>query len=161
MTAIAARAGVIAADSSVWDCDLAIGKATKIVRVKDGWFAAAGPIQAVHAATRWLQIDEGEKPTIEQKRGDSFGGILLRENGEIWIVDETLDPFPCEAPFAAEGAHAEFLYGAMAAGASAAEAVKLAVELAAWARGPVNVKAVGQAAHQIDRELMVGGGVAA
>ena len=148
MTAIACRAGVIAADSSVWYNELQFPgvTATKIFPVKAGdvgYLAFSGNRSSGEALWRWVEDDmrEDRRPNC----GEDFSALwLTRESDSVRLrrLDTTLEWTEETAPFIAEGAHADFLMGAMAAGASAEEAVRLAIEHCAFARGPLVVRRV-------------------
>ena len=142
MTVIACRAGVLATDSSGWIGELAVARMKKITRLEDGsLFAASGERQIIVGVKRWLAGKMfGDKPPMPDDDAETgFGAIWLRRDG-IWLIHNRAEPYLLDADFAAEGAHAEFCYGAMADGASAEEAVELAIKYGAFARGPVQVE---------------------
>lgn len=137
MTVIACKDGVMAADTGIWQGLLVCGYASKIVRLPDGGlFAACGAHAAAVLCAEWL-AGEREKPEPEEE--GSFGALMLSPNG-IWHVDYKLRIYKSPSAIAAEGSHTEFLLGAMYAGASAEEAVRLAIKHGDCAAGEVQVE---------------------
>lgn len=137
MTAIACRDGYMAADSGVWQGDLCLGYTTKIRRLSDGTLAAAaGSRPMIEAFHLWIA---GDGPKPEKVDRDEFAAIWLKNDG-IWLVSYKLEIYKTPFPFAAEGVLAEFMYGAMAAGASAKDAVTLAVCHCSYVAGEVQVE---------------------
>lgn len=134
MTIIAYKAGILACDSAVFNGDYCFKTRDKIIRLNDGsHFAASGRWSVIQDVAKWLNGD-GEKPEPE-KEGD-FGALWLRGEG-LWRMDHDYRAYADTAEFAAEGAHAEFVCGALAAGAGAAEAVELACRYGSFGRPPV------------------------
>ena len=139
MTVIACRDGVIAADSGRWHSELCFGLCEKIFEVGDGFLAAAGSEPMIFALVKYLR-EGGEKPDIPSDE-DGVAAIWLRPRG-VFTAYDSAEFVPEPSPFIAAGSHTEFLMGAMAAGASAEEAVGLALEHCAFARGPMMVRRV-------------------
>lgn len=142
MTVIACRDGVMASDSGVFHGDYHFVTQQKIFRAPDGsLYACSGPAAPAAAVSRWFALGRPEDfswPAVAHE--DGFGVIWLRQDG-IWLIDEAFVPFPDDGmPFAADGSHSDFLFGAMAQGASAVEAVELAIKYGVWARGPAQVE---------------------
>lgn len=142
MTAIAFRDGVMAADTAVWASTgggyTVVGRYRKIDRLKDGsLFASTGRSADHQAVIRWLATDqEGETPKVKEQ----FSAIWARRRGVLKIEDD-VRPFDMpQADFYAAGASMEFLLGALAAGASAEEAVRLAIQYTDGAAGDVQVE---------------------
>lgn len=64
--------------------------------------------------------------------------MWLREDGLFHITKEwEIYQHPTHSDFYCDGAHIEFVLGALAAGASAVQAVELAIKFGDSARGPV------------------------
>jgi hypothetical protein len=134
LTVLACRDGVLAADTTEWHGDIRLNDASKVYRLSDGrLFAAYGFKHIIEACAKWLS-DGGEQPPDQGE--DDFGGIILAPDGVFW-VSEKFAIFKQNGPFHAGGAHEEFLYGAMAAGASAVDAVRLAIKYCRDAGGEV------------------------
>jgi hypothetical protein len=143
MTVIACRDNIIAADTATWDGDIKIGLVQKIVRLPDGsLLAACGKASLIWGYIEWLKDDGVEKPTDGASEED-FGALNLRCDG-VFSIDHHYQAMRVDADFYALGAHGEFLYGAMAAGASAEEAVRLALKYCGFAGGEVQVERLEQ-----------------
>ena len=126
MTVIAYRAGVMAADNIAWDeNNHQVGTAEKIVRLPDGGllgcFGDAGAIMRLRA---WFMggCIEAEKPNLEK---DSIGVILAHPDGTASKLVHDLTDQQTKADFYVLSCKAGFTLGALYAGASAEEAVRL------------------------------------
>jgi hypothetical protein len=137
MTVIVCRDGVMAADSAVWAGDIFSGHDRKITRLADGRLVgSAGWRPEIERFLRWLGGSEAKPPPV----GDcDFAALILARCG-IWRVNHKFDLYRHIGGWAVEGAHDEFLLGALAAGASAAEAVRLAIIYCRRAGGEVQVE---------------------
>jgi hypothetical protein len=139
MTVIAVRDGIMAADTAVWCGDVLAGHSRKIVRLADGrLFAAAGDRPQIQKCVYWLN-GEAERPAAVDEC--EFGALILAVDG-IWRIDYRFDIYGSVGDFAVEGAHDEFLMGTMAAGASAKEAVQLAIKYARRAGDDVQAESL-------------------
>lgn len=137
MTVIACRDGVMAADTAVWCGDVLAGHTRKIIRLPDGrLFAPAGDRPVIDACCDWLNGGMVRPGPVQECE---FGALLLAPDG-IWRVDYRFNLYRSVGDFAVEGAHDEFLMGALAAGASAAEAVRLAIMYGRRAGGDVQTE---------------------
>lgn len=138
MTVIAIRDGIMAADTAVWCGDVIAGFADKIVRLKDGrLFAGAGDRPNILECAKWLD-GEIERPAAVGEC--EFGALILAADG-IFRIDYKFRIHPtAPAEFAVEGAHDEFMLGALHAGATAGQAVRLAIAHARRAGGDVQVE---------------------
>ena len=142
MTAVAIKDGVVAADSSRWHGELCFSSAKKIHRLGDGsLITSAGSEELILAVQEWLEfgMPQDNKPDMVDLSKDGYTVLWLTADG-MYRFDGTLNYVGEAAPFMAGGCHADFLMGAMAAGASAEEAVALAIEHCAFARGPLQVE---------------------
>ena len=140
MTVIAYKDGLMAADTQSWHIGIRHAEAVKIVRLPDGsLFGAAGWQPEIERAQNWLA--NGADPTIRPAKAEEadLEGILLKPDGSVWTVAHTFDVYRTNATTDAVGSQKEFLYGAMAAGASAEEAVRLAIKCCGNAGGDVQV----------------------
>ena len=143
MTAIAYRGGYLAADAGVWDGSILSGLCrNKVRRLDDGrLFAGAGRGVDIVACFQWLNTgaDPAQRPAaVEREVG--FGALVVGEDGEVVRIDRDMRPYAAApAAFYALGCHYEFLLGALAAGASARDAVALACTFGDGAVGPVQV----------------------
>jgi len=141
MTVIACRNGVMATDSAVSQGEIIVGHRNKIIRLHDGsLLATAGDSSLSWVCRDWLNGDHRPQPVGEL----DFAALWLSPKG-LFRIDHRFFAFPDLGEFAAEGAHDEFVLGAMAAGASAEEAVGLAIRYCRRAGGEVCVKRLGEA----------------
>jgi hypothetical protein len=144
MTGIAYRDGVMAADSACYAGDIYQGDVTKIARSRYGALAGAAGDTVLCDEFRRLfaasttDIDwQDWRPTIVGNA--RFGAIVVLPNGEIRQLDES-GWHPVNAPFYTEGSGSTLMIGAMAAGASAEEAVAIAIRYDAHCGGDVQVE---------------------
>lgn len=141
MTAIAYRDGIMAADSVGWtaDCHVKVTVAPKIKRRGDGSiFGASGNTDEIKLFCEWVitGATEGEEPSIT---GD-FGAILVTPDGKVWACGRKCVFYEFFGEFIALGMPEKFMYGALFAGASAEETVRLAVLHTDGAGGTVQVE---------------------
>lgn len=126
MTAIAYRDGVMSADSGTFAGGLYVGAHRKIGRAPDGTIGAAtGPTSVCDRFRRWLEGDmltRFSTPDLER----DFLAILVKPDGTVLYLEDDGEPYEVVAPFHALGCAQDVLIGAMAAGATAEEAVLIA-----------------------------------
>jgi len=139
MTVIVCRDGVMAADSAVWVGDIFSGHDRKITRLADGRLVgAAGWRPEIEKCLAWLARRGPRPPPV----GDcDFAALILAPCG-VWRVNHKFDLYRHIGDWAVEGAHDEFLLGALAQGASAADAVRLAIIYCRRAGGEVQVESL-------------------
>lgn len=139
MTTIAVRAGVMACDSRA-DGEYAM-TVEKIVRLPDGGVAGgAGSASATTAVLAWLQAGEpGDPPAVDE--GEWFV-LILRPDGSIWKAECRFPAFRLLDKFAATGSGSNFAIAAMAMGASAEEAVRIAAKYDTGTGGRVRTLAI-------------------
>lgn len=141
MTAIAYRSGIMAADSVGWigGASVKTPVAAKIKRMPDGGlFAAAGSTTEIARFAEWM-LSSGPRPADFDKE-EQFTGLWARSGGSLWLCNYTLYFYELFDPFFAIGACCTFMMGALHAGASAEEAVRLAVLHTDGAGGSVQVE---------------------
>lgn len=154
MTAIAYRDGVMAADTLVTGADMVRGRCRKIVRSPVGVIAAcAGEAGTSTMFRRWIEgggVDDWINAGFGVERGFSpgvdrggFGAILVLPDATVVCLDWRGRPIIMEAAFYTEGAAEQILTGAMAAGASAEEAVRIAIAYDCGCGGEVQVQRIG------------------
>ncbi len=140
MTIIAYRDGVMAADSQV-SGDYAIrGSKKKIYRTNRGDIvAASGGCGGIAKFIEWLQGDRAER--FDPKPfTDSFGAILVTAEGQVVCYDDFGLPVDVIADYHADGAGRDFALGAMAVGASAEEAVRVAIKHSPHCGGDIQIE---------------------
>lgn len=166
MTCIAYRDGIMAADSGCWGAggNVVTGFVRKIRRAKNpqmagaliGCAGASGVIQAFHL---WLEAGGGGEK-IAVKAGDGFQALVVHPDGGVTRYDEEWLPFEMQAPYHVIGRSDAFMLGALAAGATAEEAVRLALKHTDGGAGDVQVERLAPAgikpgaAIEVSREQM-------
>lgn len=152
MTTIAYKDHILAADTSIsLDSGDFEGTAAKLARSPAGSLAGAAgaasccalflALTASGQVDNWL--DQGQREggvlrpldlplPLDLHLGPSgFGALYVHYSGLVYAISATLLPYSYAAPFYAEGSGHEYAKGAMSAGASAEEAVRIA---ARWDR---------------------------
>ena len=140
MTVIACKDGIIAADTSNWNGEIWYGGGGgKINRLPCGSLVAfAGWFPVIEEARAWLRAGAPREAKPSRKVEDNcLEAVILRPDRRIWLLSHEWDLYPKNAPFEAAGSHYSFLMGAMHAGASARQAVELAIAHCGHARGEV------------------------
>lgn len=149
MTIICWKDGVLAADSLMLLGTCKAKTTVKKIRYEgDGQtFACTGTAAMFEPMIAWIKAGAkpAEVPKPSEKHADTR--VLLFESGRCFSYQPNL-PWPDEQ-FAPDawGAEADFALGAMAAGATAEEAVQLAIENTNTVGGPVEIIDL----HQIEQ----------
>ncbi len=163
MTIIAIKNSIIAADGAVF-CQHMIDAASvrKINRSTDGALGAcAGPLGAcLYFRNQFLNSTEHHRTPgnvfvadLKTLLGDSdFQAIWLEPTGEIRRMRENGLVSGCGETMAAVGTSEEFAMGAMRAGASAEEAVRLCIEHTVYAAGEIQVESL-EPANPVEQEV--------
>lgn len=124
MTVIAWDGKTLAADRQCTS-GAVLSEHTKLSQVSDGSVLAFwGPIRQWVALIRWYEA--GAKPEEWPKDADDNGLIVVTVEGSVTEYEGCGWPIACEQNKAAWGGGREFALGAMAAGASALQAVQIA-----------------------------------
>jgi hypothetical protein len=134
LTIICIKDGAVAADGSTWDGPILVSTTTrKLVQSLD--FAiggAAGDSSCCEKFRDWFVGTSSRHDrmygdrTLVFTKDDSFSAIWLNPDGGVWRLDWNGRAYPLTGqPFATIGGPAQMAYGAMAAGASAEEAVRI------------------------------------
>jgi hypothetical protein len=125
MTTIAYKDGVLAADTLATSNCLRDNYGTKIWRVGKLLVAASGNKACCLRFRTWVADGmEGESPF---EGADLGNGLVIAPDGNIVCWGEN-GPWPVTVPFYTLGSGYQLALGALAAGASAIEAVKIAAE---------------------------------
>jgi ATP-dependent protease HslVU (ClpYQ) peptidase subunit len=139
VTTIATDGRSMAGDGLVHDhCDVIVNTAhRKVHRLQDGRLAGgAGNSFDVTAWVGWLNGGKTADCPIES---DRFSGLILNTDGSVLWVDhkgrEELSPVPCSV-----GSGQDLAYGAMEAGASPEEAVRIACRRDIFSGGTITVE---------------------
>ena len=151
MTVIAYRDGIMAADSLATAGDRIAGHCRKVFKVMTPRgpevFGVAGGALYTPLLRAYL---EGKAPIPmpnEVERGkpqtdrSGYAAIVVGAAG-IRILEDGCEELAPDAPYYALGCGAKFAQGALAAGKSAEDAVKIAIECSPWCGGPVQAEKV-------------------
>lgn len=139
MTVIVYRDGVMAADTAGWCGDVRINTdEVKIHRTATGLLiGCAGSLPEIEAFRKWA--DGGFHPADKPEPAESFGSLCVSPDGTIIKYAPNFRSYTWKGDWAVEGAHEEFLCGALAAGATAVQTVELAIKHMAYAAGQITV----------------------
>lgn len=139
MTCIAYRKGVMAADTQMTFGDGSKAKVSKVVRLPDGsLLGTAGSKRVVEKLKAWAlaDFDPAHKPKLNNK--SEMEGLLVKKvDGSIWLYDWTLDPDKLEDEFFAIGSGGAYALGAMAKGATAVQAIRIAARYDSGTSEPI------------------------
>jgi hypothetical protein len=152
MTIIVYRDGVMAADTAEWTGHyekgyVIVGHVNKIHRLKDGsLLGCSGRTSDIQAVKAWLEHGSNpeSRPAIDKNIG--FNAILATLDVGVFKIEDDCRPFLVESPYHVVGTPDHFCLGALAAGASAEEAVTLAIQFHEGAAGEVRVERLVQKA---------------
>lgn len=137
MTVVCFRAGVLAADRQVTSPeDLIVGEVTKIQNI-GGWLAGGSGFSSdLTSFFQWILDDmPKEKPDLS----DDFEGLLISPDGKVRRYGKDLVDARTVAPYHAIGGGDGVALGAMAAGKTAEQAVKIASKLVLGCGGGIDV----------------------
>jgi hypothetical protein len=129
MTTVCYRDGLLAFDSRITGDTLLFGQGVKGRMTKEFMAAAAGAVQDVQAFLDWVAAgytEDTKKKFGLLDREVEIEGIVITKKGEVLCFDNRLYPYHVNAPFFAFGSGAHIALGAMAMGATAYKAVKIA-----------------------------------
>lgn len=151
MTTIAYKDGIMACDSCWTIGDAHATSLTKINRLASGGLLGQAGVNDSREMVTFLDKIKNERqlPTrralLELRL--EFGGIIVLPNGAVYKVTCREDPLnyndevgftPISRRISAVGSGAHFALGAMAAGKTAREAVKIATEFDINSRSPIH-----------------------
>lgn len=137
MSTIAYKDGVLAADTACICNGVYEGRISKTERCLDGTIVAVtGDAAALAPFRDWISSGskKDERPNVED-----FSGLVVRPGGSVRNYDTHFVPLDITADFYAIGSGRDIALGAMAAGASAKEAVEIACRYDVGSRAPVEV----------------------
>ena len=86
----------------------------------------------------WFDDDSPDKPPIHSLKLENFEALVVSpDTKEVALIDTTGYPMDIQYPHYAIGSGCEVAFGAMEAGASAEEAVKIAIKRVVGCGGKV------------------------
>lgn len=138
MTTIAVRDGVMAADSKIASGD-DCGTTCKLYRIRGVIIGFSGGDRNGKLFLRWYAGRHFYTPQFFTGDDDDCFEALLLTKRKLELWDESLIPSRVKAPFYAIGSGRGVAMGAMAAGASAEEAVHIACRYSVLTGPPVVV----------------------
>lgn len=137
MTTIATDGKSMAGDSQTTGGNILCRHAPKVFKAKDGRvFGCCGPVVDCLKFEAWM-ASSGESP----KLSEGFEALVLALDGSVDWIDRELIAVRHIVPFAI-GSGAEIAIGALLAGKSPAEAVKIAAQRDVKTGGEVNFEAI-------------------
>ena len=130
----------MAADTGVWHHNTVPYHIKKIMRVNGSLVAATGRTGLVTKFYQW--VAEGMNGEFDRSEaGDGgFHGIIVGPDGRVLQVEIMGPALSYNAPFYVMGAPHEIMLGAMAAGATAQQAVEIAIRWTDGAAGGIQVE---------------------
>lgn len=145
MTTVAIRQGVMAADScETYESDGGghyVGQCRKLFRKGDAILATFGESTAGMVFVDWYGTNKKAPRDTFLNADSEFGVVVLTPDG-VFLYDKWCRAERLEGEFFAFGTGAKVALGAMHAGASAAEAVRIAALVDLYTRGPVITETV-------------------
>lgn len=147
MTTIAYKDGILAGDSQMTRGDEKCIGVQKVFKTAHFLVGFAGSFSNVMPVYRWLTEYERHVTDPAQmylewhtvpEYGDGYSLLLVDRAGGIWTAGKNNPPVYVPGGFDATGSGSEFALGAMAAGASAPEAVAIAAKYDIYTGGLVN-----------------------
>lgn len=143
MTIIAYKDGVLASDSCSFSGGIRYAALRpKVIFCAVGLVGAAGRKSDAEAYKAWMAAGmlPDAKPELLRDKDDGLQGLWVKHDRTLWWTDERLTFVQIEAPGSiGEPEACAFVDGAMWSGASADEAVRLAIEHCVYTGGAVQV----------------------
>lgn len=128
MTVICFKNGVLASDTQITINGIAAEHWDKVIKTEDGrLIGACGDWPAAVALRDWLVAKDPEKD-LEFMPQMGASALVIMPDGEVLSFTSSLTVCRARAPFYALGSGFQIATGAMAAGATAEEAVVIAMK---------------------------------
>jgi hypothetical protein len=136
MTVIVYRDGIMAGDTAEWASGCIVSHAHKVQKTKDGWiFGCSGINAEIVKFEKWMHAGR-IAPALKLKEIDA---LVLAPDGKVYKFEDADVVDYSNVKFYVIGACCDFARGALHAGASAEETVKLCIENLAYAGGKCEV----------------------
>lgn len=134
----------MASDSFIFADAVIVGTARKVIKHHGYLAGAAGNLKDVALYLDTIASLESAKDMDDfafspEAKFENIGALLVSPKGKVLHMDNGGYFYHVEAPFHADGAGDGIARGAMAAGKSAVEAVKIAIENHAFCGGKIQV----------------------
>lgn len=141
MTTIATKNGVMAGDNlwTMGDTKIVCAEKIWISKRTDSVLGFSGDAAWLVMFKEWYESGAKRKmvPDIRVHVEGCIHALELTTDGKIWIWDIDFIPMPFQGEFLAVGSGSKYAMGAMAAGASARQAVSVACRLDPYSGLPV------------------------
>lgn len=150
MTIIAYKNNLIASDSLISEESTRFGSMVKITRGPDGTIAGAcGGASSLALFLRWIHVGRrGAKPNLGDDK--DFCGITINPEGLVLFYEAGMNPYALTNDFYAIGSGATTAMGAMAAGADAIRAVRIACRFNVLCSEPIYVLRLDGEPHRLN-----------
>jgi ATP-dependent protease HslVU (ClpYQ) peptidase subunit len=136
MTTVAYKNGIIACDKQGTDGNVGMKASFKAVRTDDTVYLITGTLYKGVRFAEWLADGQhGKAPKLKNTDVLEFD----MRSGKLVIYEGQSYPLPVEETMYAYGSGGQIALGAMAAGATAEEAVKIAIKYDVYTGGGVQV----------------------
>lgn len=140
MTTIAIKDKILAFDSKLTADGQFSGFFVKGRRFKNHLVAAAGSAQEIEAFLDWFEAGATEdlkrKFGLHEREVD-IQALSIDRKGNIFLYEDRLYPYRVDAAFYAAGSGGSIAIGAMAAGASAEQALRIAAKFDSYTGGGI------------------------
>lgn len=138
MTTIAYRDGVIAADTQVSAGGARVGRVQKVHNIRGVLVGASGTLSVCQRFTDWVRGGcKGDAPALKDEDGDGSEAFMVVGDHIVSFGKHGPDVICADKYASGSGWH--FALGAMEAGASAEDAVRIAMRLDSGSGGEVTV----------------------
>ena len=140
MTIIAYRDGVMASDSLIQANGVTSGMGRKITKTKQGFLVGgSGSFSNISLFLDWWEDEAEDKPPLNMLKIDTMNGIVVSKDGVLTFDSPDMYPMEIKAKFHTLGCGSEIATGAMEMGATAEEAVKIAIKYLGACGGKVQI----------------------
>lgn len=128
MTTVAFKRGVLAFDSKVTAGDLIFGSTSKGKKTKKFIMAACGSVEDIAAFFDWMEAggNQDDKRKFGLDREVDMDAIVINKKGSVTFYGSRLYPHEMHSDIFAIGSGSHLAISAMAHGASASQAVRIA-----------------------------------
>ena len=129
MTIICWDGTTLAADKLNWTAGT-IATICKIRKIRGELYGISGKTVLANIIWKWIEngMKEKEMPTSQQDGEKSVTIMKIDKDRKIWIYEHSITPWHCEDSFFCIGGGCDLGMGAMAAGATAAQAVEIGIK---------------------------------
>lgn len=153
MTTIAYRDGEMASDTRVTQYDTIVGDVAKLFRTKHGGIiGVAGTMADAAVCLSWAENNvSGPPPERPSESGPLPTAICVEPDGRVKLWNGTPHLLMVVAPFYAIGSGAQVALGAMAMGATAAQAVAAASQFDVYTGGRITSLSLREEDREADK----------